>query len=150
MNETQVIAMVMSADPAGDPGVLALPGAAAALAISEIPFHHILAGVRVGKIDGKLLANPNYEEAKGSTMNLMVAGTKDGIVMVEAGAFQVSEAGNRGAIDFGHDCCRRIIAGIEELVAKVGKKKWDYKPAKSAKSSLPRSTSSSALTLPTR
>ncbi len=129
MNETQVIAMVMSSDPAGDPSVLALPGAAAALAISEIPFHHILAGVRVAKLDGKLIANPNYEEAKGSTLNIMVAGTKDGIVMVEAGAYQVSEAEIVEAIDFGHNCCRLIIAGIEELVAKTGKKKWDYKPA---------------------
>lgn len=129
MNETQVIAMVMSADPAGDPSVLALPGAAAALAISEIPFHHILGGVRVGKIDGKLIANPNYEETKGSTLNIMVAGTKDGIVMVEAGAYQVSEAEIVEAIDFGHDCCRKIIAGIEELVAKAGKKKWEYTPA---------------------
>jgi polyribonucleotide nucleotidyltransferase len=130
MNETQIIAMVMSSDPVGDPGVLAIPGAAAALALSEIPFHHVIGGVRVGKIDGKLIANPNYDEAKQSTLNIMVASAEGGIVMVEAGAQQVSEAEVVEAIEFGHDCCRRIIDGIRELVSKAGKKKWDFTPAK--------------------
>ena len=128
MNETQIIAMVMSADPASDPGVLAIPGAACALALSEIPFEHVLAGVRIGKVDGKLIANPTYEEGKASTLNITVAGTADGIVMVEAGTQQVSEAEIVEAIDFGHDCCRLIIAGIKELVAKAGKTKWKYTP----------------------
>jgi polyribonucleotide nucleotidyltransferase len=130
MNETQIIAMVMSSDPVGDPGVLAIPGAAAALALSEIPFHHVIGGVRVGKIDGKLIANPNYDEAKQSMLNIMVASAEGGIVMVEAGAQQVSEAEVVEAIEFGHDCCRRIIDGIRELVSKAGKKKWDFTPAK--------------------
>ncbi len=126
MNETQIIAMVMSADPVGDPSPLAIVGAAAALALSEIPFHHTLAGVRVGKVDGKLVANPSYEEAKSSDLNIMVAGTAEGIVMVEAGAQQVSEAEIVEAIDFGHDCCRKIVKAIGELVAKAGKKKWEF------------------------
>jgi polyribonucleotide nucleotidyltransferase len=128
MNETQIIAMVMSADPSGDPSMLAIPGAAAALALSEIPFEHALAGARVGKVDGKLVANPNYEETKNSTLNIVVAGTADGIVMVEAGTQQVSEAEIVEAIEFGHDCCRKIITGIQELVAKAGKKKWAFTP----------------------
>ena len=129
MNETQIIAMVMSADPAGDPSVCAIAGAATALAISDIPFEHTLGGVRVGKMDGKLIANPSYEEVKASTLNIIVSGTADGIVMVEAGAQQVSEAEIVEAIDFGHDCCRKIIAGIKELVAKTGKKKWTFTPS---------------------
>jgi len=129
MHETQIIAMVVSADPNGDPSVLAMAGTAAALAISDIPFEHVLGGVRVGKVDGKLIANPGYEETKASTLNILVAGTADGIVMVEAGTQQVSEAEIVEAIDFGHNCCRAIIAGIKELVAKAGKTKSKFTPA---------------------
>lgn len=129
MNETQIIAMVLSSDPLSDPGVLALPGAAAALAISEIPFHQVLAGVRVGKVDGKLVPNPTYAESKVSTINIMVAGTADGIVMVEAGASEVSEAEVVEAIDFGHNCCRTIIEGIIKLQKLAGKAKWEFKAA---------------------
>src|SRR6202165_5099273 len=91
-HETQVIGMVLSADPARDPSTLALVGAGASLAISDIPFRHVLGGVRVGIVDGKLLANPTYEETKNSKVNIVVAGTDGGIVMVESGAQQASEA----------------------------------------------------------
>jgi polyribonucleotide nucleotidyltransferase len=126
--ETQVIGMVLSADPDGDPAPLAIVGAAAALAISDIPFHHVLAGVRVGNVNGKLIANPSYDEARGSKINIIVASTEDGIVMVEAGSTGTSEAEVVEAIEFGHGCCRKIIAGIRELQALAGKPKREFTP----------------------
>src|ERR1700686_2524272 len=84
--ETQIIAMVLSADPEQDPNSLAIAGAAAALAISDIPFHHVLAGVRVGQREGKYLANPTYTEGRESKLNIVVAGSDEGIVMGKAGA----------------------------------------------------------------
>jgi polyribonucleotide nucleotidyltransferase len=129
-NETQVIAMVLSADPTNDPAPLAIVGAGAALAISDIPFHHILAGIRVGLVNGAFVPNPTYDEIHNGNLNIMVAGSDAGIVMVEAGANQVSEEQVVEAIDFGHDCCKKIAAGIRELVEKAGKPKWAYEPAK--------------------
>jgi polyribonucleotide nucleotidyltransferase len=127
-HETQVIGMVLSADPARDPSTLAIVGAGASLAISDIPFAHVLGGVRVGMVDGKLVANPTYEETKASKVNIVVAGTEGGIVMVESGAQQATEAEVLAAIEFGHDCCKKIAAGIRELMKKTGKKKAEYAP----------------------
>jgi polyribonucleotide nucleotidyltransferase len=127
-HETQIIGMVMSADPARDPGTLAIVGAGASLAISDIPFHHVLGAVRVGLIEGQYIANPTYDESRQSRVNITVAGTEDGIVMVEAGASEVSEEEIVRAIDFGHACCKKIIAGIRELVSKTGKPKWPFEP----------------------
>jgi polyribonucleotide nucleotidyltransferase len=124
--ETQIIAMVLSADPEQDPNSLAIVGAAAALAISDIPFPHVLAGVRVGMKDGQYLANPTYTEGRESKLNIVVAGTEYGIVMVEAGAQQVSEADVLGAIEFGHQCCNKIIVGIRELMKLAGKPKREF------------------------
>src|SRR5215469_13052127 len=118
MNETQIIAMVLSADPENDPNALAIAGAGAALAISDLPFHYTVSGVRVGMKDGQYIANPTYTEGRESKLNIVVAGTEEGIVMVEAGAQQVSEAEVLGAIEFGHECCRKIGAAVKELVAK--------------------------------
>jgi polyribonucleotide nucleotidyltransferase len=126
LHETQVIAMVLSADPEQDPNSLAIVGAAAALAISDIPFHHVLAGVRVSMKDGGYVANATYEEGRDSTLNIVVAGTEDGIVMVEAGAREVTEQDVLGAIEFGHECCRKIIAGIRQLMSLAGKKKREF------------------------
>src|SRR5579884_1301175 len=128
-NETQVIGMVLSADPERDPGVLAIVGAAAALAISDIPFHHVLGAVRVGSVDGKLVVNPGYDETRESKINIVVAGTEEGIVMVEAGANHATEAEVIEAIEYGHTCCRKITAGIRELQQKAGKPKWEFTPA---------------------
>ena len=125
--ETQVIAMVLSADPKNDPAPLAIVGTAAALAISEIPFHHYLAGVRVGLVNGKHVVNPGYDEQREADFTIMVAGTESGIVMVEAGGKGVTEESVLKTIEFGHDCCRTIIAGIKDLQSKVGKAKRDYK-----------------------
>ena len=126
--ETQIIAMVLSADPQRDPSILAIIGAGAALAISDIPFHHVLAGVRVALINGVYQANPNYDESKDAKLNIVVAGTEQGIVMVEAGANSASEAEVLDAIEFGHNCCKKIADGINELVKQTGKKKRDYTP----------------------
>jgi len=127
-HETQIIAMVMSADPEQDPNSLAICGAGAALAISDLPFPYILGGVRVGMKEGKYIANPTYTEGRESKLNIVVAGTEEGIVMVEAGAQQVSEADVLGAIEFGHDCCKKIAAGIRKLMALAGKPKFQYTP----------------------
>jgi len=91
LNETQIIAMVMSADPETDPDTLGMTGAGAALAISDLPFGYQMSAVRVGLIDGKYVANPSYAETKSSKLNIIVAGTKEGIVIVEAGANEASE-----------------------------------------------------------
>jgi polyribonucleotide nucleotidyltransferase len=127
LHETQIIAMVLSADPETDPNSLAIAGAAAALAISDIPFPYVMGGVRVGMKDGAYIANAKYTEGRESKLNIIVAGTEEGIVMVEAGAQQVSEAEVLGAIEFGHECCKKIAAGIRELMKVAGKKKREFK-----------------------
>jgi polyribonucleotide nucleotidyltransferase len=127
-NETQIIAMVLSADPERDPNTLAMVGASAALAISDIPFpeNHVLGAVRVSRAGGKLIANGSYNEGREANLNITVAGTESGIVMVEAAASAASEEEVVEAIEFGHDCCRQIIAAIRELVATAGKPKREH------------------------
>src|SRR5437763_1181474 len=124
--DTQIIAMVLSADPQYDPAPLAIIGAGAALAISDIPFLHVLGGVRVGLINGTFQANPKYDDVKNAKLSIVVAGTEQGIVMVEAAANEASEAEVVDAIEYGHDCCRKIAAGIRQLVQLAGKTKKDY------------------------
>src|SRR5579863_232334 len=121
LTETQIIAMVLSADPEHDPGILGIVGAGAALAISDIPFHHLVSAVRVGIVDGKYVANPTYTETRASKLNMIVAGSDQGLVMVEAGAQQVSEEEVLGALEHGLDSCRKIIEVLKQLVAAAGK-----------------------------
>ncbi len=121
--ETQIIAMLLSADTENDGDVLAITGASAALALSEIPFVKPIAGVRVGMVNGGYVINPTHEERKQSTLDLIVAGSKDGIVMVEAGAKEVSEPEVVGALEAAHAAIKDIVAGIEELTAASGKTK---------------------------
>lgn len=128
MNDTQIIALVMSADPTHDPNTLGVMGGAAALAISDIPFHHVLAGVRVALLNGEMIAEPTYEQTAKAEFSIIVAGTEEGIVMVEAGGTGVSESKVVDCIEFGHECCKKIIAGIKELVKLAGKKKREYVP----------------------
>src|SRR5579864_236054 len=128
LHETQIIAMVLSADPEQDPASLAVVGAGAALAISDIPFAHVLGGVRVGMVNGHCVPNPSYSEARESKLNIMVAGTEEGIVMVEAGAQQVSEEDVVQAIEYGHECCRKIGAVIRQMVKVAGKTKRIFTP----------------------
>ncbi len=127
-HETQVIAMVLSADPVRDPGPLAIIGAGAALAVSDLPFPEVLGAIRVALVKGSLVANPTYDEQRAATLVITVCGTESGIVMVEAGALGASEAEVLDAIDFGHQCCKKIIAGIRELMAQAGKPKFEYQP----------------------
>ena len=121
--ETQIIGMLLSADADNDGDVLAITGASAALAISELPFEKTIAGVRVGLVEGQYVINPTYAERKLSALDLIVAGTADGIVMVEAGARQVTEAQVVAALDAGHIAIKQIVAAIDDLKAAVGKKK---------------------------
>ncbi len=122
-NETQVVAFVYSADRENDPDVLGINGASCALALSDIPFHGPVGAVRVGLIDGNYLVNPTYSERAVSKINIMVVGTKDGIVMVESGAKEVSEEHVVGAIEFAHEEIKKICAAIEDLVSRAGKTK---------------------------
>jgi polyribonucleotide nucleotidyltransferase len=121
--ETQIIAFVLSADTENDSDVLAITGASAALALSEVPLEKTIAGVRVGLIDGQYVINPSYDQRKQSALDLIVAGSRDGIVMVEAGAKEVSETQVVGALDAAHAAIKQIIGGIEELKAAAGKPK---------------------------
>src|SRR5579863_9680164 len=126
LTETQIIAMVLSADPEHDPGVLGIVGAGAALAISDIPFHHLVSAVRVGIIDGKYVANPTYTETRASKLNMIVAGSDQGIVMVEAGAQQATEEEVLGGLEHGLSSCQKIIDVLKQMVAAVGKKKKEF------------------------
>jgi polyribonucleotide nucleotidyltransferase len=127
-NETQVVAFVYSADKENDPDVLGINGASCALALSDIPFHGPVGAVRVGLIDGNYIVNPTYAERKVSTLNIMVVGTKDGIVMVESGAKECSEEEVVGAIEFAHVEIKKITAAIEDLVSRAGKTKRTVTP----------------------
>jgi polyribonucleotide nucleotidyltransferase len=121
--ETQVIALVLSADSENDTDVLALTGASVALSLSEIPFQKTIAGVRVGLVDGQYVINPTFAQRKVSRLDLIVAGSNDGIVMVEAGAKEVSEAQVVEALSQAHAAIKQIIAAIDDLAKEVGKKK---------------------------
>jgi polyribonucleotide nucleotidyltransferase len=118
-NETQIVAMVLSADSENDPDVIAVTAASAAAFISDLPFETPIAAVRVGLLDGRLAANPTVEEQKKSLLNIVIAGSEDAIVMVEAGALEVSEDTVAEALTFGHEQVRRMIAAIRELHGKL-------------------------------
>ena len=126
-NETQVIALVFSADKQNDPDVIGINAAAAALALSDIPFGATVGAVRVGRINGEFVINPTYEERAVTTINIMVVGHKDGIVMIESGAKEETEDVILAAIEFGHEQIKKICSAIEELVTKAGKQKRSFK-----------------------
>jgi polyribonucleotide nucleotidyltransferase len=122
-HETQVIALVLSADSENDTDVLAITGASAALALSEIPFQKTIAGVRVGLVDGEYVINPTFEQRKRSKIDLVVAGSRDALVMVEAGAKEVSEEQVVEALEAAHAAIRQIVAVIDDLAREAGKQK---------------------------
>jgi len=126
-NETQIIALVLSADKENDPDVCAINGASAALALSDIPFSATVGAVRVGRVNDEFIVNPTYTERRDSTINIMVVGTKDGIVMIESGSQEVSEDIVVDAIEFGHAEIKKIVASINDLVSRAGKQKRDVK-----------------------
>jgi polyribonucleotide nucleotidyltransferase len=122
-NETQVIALVISADKENDPDILGINAAGCALALSDIPFAGPVGAVRIGLVDGNFVVNPTYAEVKLSQLNITVVGTSEGIVMVESGAKEVEESKVVDAIEFAHEQIKLICAAIKELVAKSGKTK---------------------------
>jgi polyribonucleotide nucleotidyltransferase len=122
-NETQVVAFVYSADKENDPDVLGINGASCALALSDIPFHGPVGAVRIGIVDDQFVVNPTYAERAKSTLNIMVVGTKDGIVMIESGAKEITEGRVVDAIEFAHEQIKKICAAIEDLVSRAGKPK---------------------------
>ncbi|PFA67836.1 polyribonucleotide nucleotidyltransferase [Bacillus sp. AFS015802] len=124
-NEVQVISIVMSVDQNCSSEMAAMFGSSLALSVSDIPFEGPIAGVIVGLVDGKFIINPSVEELEKSEIHLSVAGTKDAINMVEAGADEVPEETMLEAIMFGHEEIKRLVAFQEEIVAKVGKEKLD-------------------------
>jgi polyribonucleotide nucleotidyltransferase len=126
--ETQIVAMVLSADSENDPDVIALTASSAALYISKIPFNNPVAAVRVGSLEGKLVINPTVAEQKTSQLNIVIAGTDEAIVMVESGALEVSEDTVVEALEFGHAAIRKIVAAIRELHSRVKPEKVTVKP----------------------
>jgi polyribonucleotide nucleotidyltransferase len=128
-NETQVVAFVYSADKENDPDVLGINGASCALALSDIPFHGPVGAIRVGLVDDNFIVNPTYAERAKSLLNIMVVGTKDGIVMIESGAKEVNESRVVDAIEFAHEQIKKICAAIDDLVSRAGKTKRAVAPA---------------------
>lgn len=125
-NDVQVVATVLSVDQDNLPEIAAMIGSSAALSISTIPFQGPTGSVLVGRVDGELILNPNNEEREKSDLHLVVSGTKDAVMMVEAGAKEVPEDVMLEAIMFAHENIKKIVAFIEEIVAKVGKEKKEY------------------------
>ena len=124
-NEVQVVNMVMCANPDYSSPMAAMLGSSIALCTSDIPFDGPIAGVVVGRINGQLVINPTTEQLEQSDINLTVAGTKNAINMVEAGAKQVSEDDMLDALMFGHEEIKRLVAFVEEITAACGKEKME-------------------------
>ncbi len=128
LNETQIVATVFSFDGENDSDVLSAIGASAALSISNIPFNGPIAEVRVGRIDNNFIINPTFQQIEKSELELVVAGTKDSIMMVEGEAKELSEEVMLDALKFAHEEIKKIILIQEELVSEVGKPKLEIKP----------------------
>ena len=127
-NEVQVIATVMSLNPEVDGDILALIGCSAAVALTGAPFQGPIGAAKVGYKDGQYLLNPTVSELKDSKLELVVAGTKDAVLMVESEAAELSEDVMLGAVMFGHQQMQVAIDAINDLVAESGKPKWDWQP----------------------
>ncbi len=128
IDDTQVIATVLSCEDGAEPDMLAFVGASAAIMLSDIPFPDPIAGVRVGRVEGKLVINPNVAEIAKADLSVIVAGSKDALVMVEGGALQVSEAEMIEALRFGHNALQPIIEAQRQFAARVGKTKREAVP----------------------
>jgi polyribonucleotide nucleotidyltransferase len=121
--ETQIVALLISADAENDSDVLAITGASAALALSSVPFESPVAGVRIGLVDGQYIVNPTYTQRRSSKIDLVVAGTAEAIVMVEAGAKEATEDEMIQALDTAHAAIKDIVEAIEALRREAGKPK---------------------------
>ncbi|MEX2462272.1 MAG: polyribonucleotide nucleotidyltransferase [Paenibacillaceae bacterium] len=126
-NDVQIVDIVMSVDQECSPEMTAMIGTSAALAISDVPFNGPVAGVIVGRINGEYIINPSVEQNEKTEIYVVVAGTKDAIMMVEAEAHEVTEEVMLEAIMFGHEAVKKIVAAIEQFVAEVGKPKMVVK-----------------------
>ena len=128
-HEVQVIATILSVDPNIDPDVIALLGASAAVKISGVPFNGTLAGARVGYVNGQYVLNPSADVLQNeSKLDLVVAGTRDAVLMVESEAKGLSEPQMLGAVMYGHEQMQVAIDAITELAERAGKPKWEYEP----------------------
>ncbi|MGC6484755.1 MAG: polyribonucleotide nucleotidyltransferase [Candidatus Puniceispirillales bacterium] len=119
--DTQVICTVLSHDMENDPGIVAMVGASAALTISGIPFFGPIGGARVGMVNGAYVLNPTFAEMEESSLDLVVAGTREGVLMVESEASELSEADMLGAVNFGHDAIQTVIDAIIDLAEVAAK-----------------------------
>jgi polyribonucleotide nucleotidyltransferase len=128
-NEVQVICLAISADQENDPDVLSINGASAALCLSGIPFNGPIGAVRVGRVDGRFIVNPTTTEQALSSLDLVIAGTEDAVLMVESGSREVPEETMLEAIAFGHEHCRQLARIQKDLVARAGKPRWPFDPA---------------------
>src|SRR5262245_32453013 len=122
-NEVQVQTVVLSADGENDPDILSIIGASASLTVSDIPWDGPLGAVRVGRINGKFIANPTHAEQAESDLDLVYVGNERDVVMFEGSAKEITEADFNAALKFGHDCCQPLIAAQKQLAAKGGKAK---------------------------
>jgi polyribonucleotide nucleotidyltransferase len=125
-NEIQVIALAISADQENDPGILAMNGASAAVAVAGLPFLGPFGAVRIGLVDGQLVVNPTFAELEQSTLDLVVAATEDSVVMVEAGAREVPESTFVDAISLAHQECRTLVRVQRALAGMAGNARWEY------------------------
>ena len=128
-NEIQVVATVLSLNPEIDGDIPAMIGASAAMTLAGVPFAGPIGGARVGYADGQYILNPTAKQLETSELDLVVAGTKDAVLMVESEAKQLSEQVMLGAVLFGHEQMQAAISAINELNAEAGKPKWDWKPS---------------------
>ena len=125
-NEVQIVNTILSVDQDNSPEMTAMFGSSLATCISEIPFDGPIAGVKVGRVNGEFVINPTKEQVEISDIDLTVAGTKEAINMVEAGAKEVSEEDMLDALMFGHEAIKELIAFEEQIIEKVGKQKMEY------------------------
>lgn len=123
INEVQIMAMVLSSDGKNDSNVLAMIGASCALAISEIPFNGPISAIRIGKIDGQLIINPTFQQLETSALDLIITGTRDGVIMIEGASSELDEAAIHEAIAFGYEELKPIIDFIEKIAKECGKEK---------------------------
>src|ERR1700689_3985105 len=125
LNETQIVCTVLSHDLENDPDIVAMIGASAALTISGIPFMGPIGGARVGYVDGQFVLNPKIDDLKNSALDLVVAGTQEGVLMVESEAKELSEDIMLGAVMFGHKGFQPVLDAMVELAESAAKDPWD-------------------------
>ncbi len=125
-NEIQVINLVISADNENDPDVLAMIGTSAALSLSGIPFAGPIGAARVAMVDGKLVVNPTYAQQAAATLEIVMAGTEEAVLMVEAGGKEIAEDQMLEALAFGHEQCKQLARIQKELMAQAAKPRWAF------------------------